>query len=79
LCNGMFKFNEKNLALICSSCNFIDDGVVNAQFADEMRRRHGADFVEWVLATNNEHRGTKLDVGDIIAYAEEIKAKAEAL
>ena len=72
VCNGMFKFNEKNLALICGTCNFISDGVINARFTDEMRRRHGEDFVEWVDLENSKHRGTKMELPEIVAYAEAI-------
>jgi hypothetical protein len=79
VCNGMFKFNVDNLALICSNCNFVSDGVVNARFADEMRRRYGHDYVEWVDAQNKTHQGTKMDLPEIVSYAEEVIKKKDLL
>lgn len=69
----MFKYHVDNLALICQVCNYNDDAVVGAQFTDEMRKRHGKDFVEWVLQENNKHRGEKMELPLLVAYAEEIR------
>ena len=74
-CNGMFKYNDKNLALICAGCNMYSDGVIDARFADEMRRRHGQDYVEWIDAMNKSFQGSKLELADLIKYAEEIRNK----
>ena len=79
LCNGMFKYNERNMALICQVCNFNEDSLVGARFGDEMKRRHGENFIEWVASENAKYRGTKMDLPDLVSYAEEIIKKKEAL
>ena len=78
-CNGMFKYNDKNLALICAGCNSFGDGVTNANFAAEMQRRHGADYVEWITTMNNAQHGTKMETEELVKYAQEIQRKIATL
>lgn len=78
-CSGMFKYNEKNLALICAGCNRFGDGVTNANFAVEMQRRHGEDYVEWITAMNLAHKDSRLDTEEIVKYAQEIIRKKATL
>lgn len=68
-CNGFFKYERKNLALICTHCNHISDGPTNERFLTEMQHRHGHDFPEWVERENLKHKGEKMEVWEIVERA----------
>lgn len=72
ICNGMFKFNLKVLAAQCAHCNMVSDGVIGHRFTETMKERYGDDYPEWVIAENLKHKGEKLDLPTIVAYAEEV-------
>jgi hypothetical protein len=66
-CNGLFKFNTKNLALSCKACNHINDGSIGYEFAEELKRRHGEDVLLELSHSNAKHHGSKLYDADVLA------------
>jgi hypothetical protein len=74
-CHGFFKYERKNLALICGRCNKISDGPINESFKQELKRRHGDDIILWINLQNEEHRGEKMEVWEIVERAEPLYEK----
>ena len=72
---GFFKFERKNLAAICSFCNHISDGPINANFLYEMQRRHGENFKEWIERENLKHKDEKMEVWEIVERAQPLYEK----
>ena len=62
ICNGMFKYERKNLALICTHCNHISDGPINEAFAKEMNRRYGKCHTQWITDENLKHSGETMEL-----------------
>lgn len=74
-CNGIMKFNIKNLALSCKFCNRSSDGLVGHQFGEELKRRYGDNILTEITHTNNKYHGSKLedtDIFDLITYFHEM-------
>ena len=49
-----------------------DDGIVSVRFAEELRRRHDEDIVEWIEQEDQKHRGQKLDNVRLVKMAENL-------
>lgn len=78
-CNGFFKYERKNLALICGRCNKISDGPINDAFREEMKRRYGFPIIGWIEQQNERHRGQKMEVWEIVERAEPLYEKYKNL
>jgi len=63
LCNGMFKYHRRNLALQCAPCNanFHKDNVIGARFIDYLRAMYGEDILRWLEKENLKHAGEKVE------------------
>lgn len=72
VCNGLFKYERKNLAFSCSFCNSNSGGDVGHRFGEELKRRYGEHHLDWIEKENRKHHGEKLDVLEIVALAEQI-------
>lgn len=66
VCNGFFKYERKNLALICSHCNKISDGPINEAFKRELQRRHGESIIDWINTENQKYHNTKMELWEIV-------------
>lgn len=66
VCNAWFKYERKNLALSCSNCNRLSDGIVGHNFGEELKRRHGDKILDWIQSENEKYRGQKMEVWEIV-------------
>ncbi len=71
-CNGIFKYELKNLALQAPNCNRRSDGVVGHGFAKELKRRHGEDILKWIEIENQKHRGEKIEDWVLVEMCEKL-------
>lgn len=69
LCNGWFKYERRNMAMICAGCNMNDGGLTSFKFAEALRIRYGEDIILWIEQENQRHRGEKLEDWMIVDYA----------
>lgn len=67
VCNGMFRYNTRNLALSCRPCNAFNNSSIGYEFAEELKRRHGPDIITDLYAENASYHGTKLHDEDVLA------------
>ncbi len=72
VCNAWFKYERKNLALSCKGCNRLSDGIVGHTFGEELKRRHGADVLDWIETENEKYRGQKMEVWEIVERVEKL-------
>jgi hypothetical protein len=70
VCNGLFKYERRNLALSCSFCNQNSGADIGHRFGEEMKRRYGTSILDWIEEENQRHRGEKLDILQIVGLAE---------
>ena len=68
-CHSWFKFERKNLALICAGCNMNDSGFTAVRFADVLKRRYGDDILTWIERTNQTFAGIKMQEWELVDYA----------
>ena len=73
VCNSYFKYQRENLALSCPNCNRLSDGVVGANFAKELQKRHGNHILEWIEKTNLGFRGQKMGVWEMVERVAQIR------
>lgn len=70
VCNGFFKYDLKNLAMQCKSCNKRSDGPVGTGFGEELQRRYGEEHLLWIAQENLKHKGEKMEVWQIVERTE---------
>ena len=59
--NSWAKYNLDNLALSCSHCNHIDDGLIGYTFGEVLVARKGEDIIQKIEKYDNEQRGKKME------------------
>lgn len=74
LCNGWFKYERKNLALICAGCNMSDDAITLWKLGETLKMRHGEDILLWIDLENkaSHNKGVKQEVWMCVDYASRI-------
>ena len=74
LCNGWFKYERMNLALICSGCNMSDDAITLNKLGETLKFRHGEDVLLWIEKTNQDpkYRGNKQELWMCVDYAAKV-------
>lgn len=70
LCNGWFKYERKNLALQCSTCNanFHKDNAIGGYLSDYLKKTYGKNILKWIDTENQKHRGEKIKEWEIVDY-----------
>lgn len=68
LCNGFFKYERVNMAMICAGCNFKDDAVTLKKLGETLQLRHGGDVLEFIDSENQRLRGSKMEAWAIVDY-----------
>jgi hypothetical protein len=64
--NGLFKYNLKNIALQCASCNQISDGKIGHAFGEELKRRHGDGIFDELDMEDRKYRGKKIEEWELV-------------
>lgn len=72
LCNSFFKYERRNLALICAGCNMKDDAITLKKLGETLQLRHGADILDWIEITNKDYTGQKQEVWMCVDYAAKV-------
>jgi len=75
ICNSYFKFNEKQIALSCAFCNHRADGAIGYAFGEELKRRYGAEHLDWIEKENRKYHGKKMEDYEIVARVELLLAE----
>ena len=65
-CNGLAKFNIKNLALSCAICNYGSGADVGYAFGNELVNRYGYEIFHEIELDNNEHKGKKIEEYELV-------------
>ena len=72
VCNNYFKFDQINLALQCSNCNRLSDGVTGTNFGETLKKRRGENILEKIEFYNNALHGGKLNDIIIVQMARDL-------
>ncbi len=72
LCHGWFKYERRNLAMICAGCNINDGGLTSFKFAEVLRMRFGEDTILWIEQENQRYKGSKLETWQCVDYVAKI-------
>jgi len=79
VCNGMFKFDERNIHLQTANSNYFGDKkgdkAQGYYFGEELKKRYGKNFIEELEKENRKHISEKMDntiVLDKIIYILEL-------
>lgn len=74
LCNGWFKYERRNLALICAGCNMSDDAITLWKLGETLKMRYGEDILLWIEQENkaSHNKGVKQEVWMCVDYASRV-------
>lgn len=76
VCHGIFKYDLRNIALQCASCNYLSDGKIGHTFGEELKRRLGDDVLERIDKDNVANRGKKVEEWELVEMCSKLLNKA---
>jgi len=65
-CNGLFKYELKNLCMQSSNCNRKSDGVVGHGLALYFMQKYGQKHLGWIEKENEKYRGQKIEEWELV-------------
>jgi hypothetical protein len=68
LCNGFFKYDRINMAMICAGCNYKDDAVTLKRLGETLQKRFGFNVLTLIEQENQSYRGQKMEDWAIVDY-----------
>jgi len=72
ICNSWFKYERRNLALICAGCNLKDDAITLKKLGETLQFRHGPEVLDWIEIENRKYSGQKQEDWSCVDYAERV-------
>jgi hypothetical protein len=76
LCNGIFKYDLRNVALQCAACNYHSDGKIGHTFAEELKRRYGDNILDELNDEDRKHRGKKVEEWQLVEMCAKLLNRA---
>lgn len=77
LCNAWYKYDyAHNLAAQCAGCNrslHRSGAHVGHAMGEELKRRHGDDVLDRIMADNLSYRGQKMEAWEIVKVVEALR------
>ena len=74
-CHSWFKFERKNLALQCATCNanFQKTNVIGFVFGTYLQSKYGMSVVDWIETENEMYKGQKMKDSECVEYAAKLR------
>lgn len=69
VCNSWFKYERRNLMMICSGCNIYPSSITLRRMGEVLQERWGEDILDWIEQENQRYRGQKLEQWMLVDYA----------
>lgn len=66
LCHSWFKFDHRNICLVCPGCNMTDDGPALFRMGAQLINKYGPDHLEWIETENLKYQGQKMQTWEIV-------------
>lgn len=79
VCNGMFKFDERNVHAQSRNGNAWGGASAGHRFAEELVRRYGKAYPRFILEQNARFHGTTVNESKVIEKIEDVLAKMAEL
>lgn len=84
VCNGLFKFDERNIHLQSAKSNAWGGQSIGFSFGEELAKRYGLDYVKELHRINNEHINEKctddvvmIEINRILDLMSDLKVKPD--
>lgn len=75
VCHSWYKFSPENIHAQCHGCNmglYRSGAHIGHAMGEELKRRYGPDILTTIIANNEKFRGKKMEVWEIVAFAEKL-------
>lgn len=74
-CHSWFKYERKNLALQCPTCNanFRKDNSIGFAFGTYLISKYGTNILDWIDTENEKYRGVKIKEWEIVDKVAEMR------